>query len=81
LLNEAINNLTTEEEVSIPVSKLCACKLQIEFGNIVDLAIKPAIKNVISIIASAVKNLDIFGLYCLDHIFVAYNYRSSIFHH
>jgi hypothetical protein len=72
------NNFTAE--ISIPLSKSCDCKLHLRHRDIVNIAIKPTIESVVSLMTAAIANLDLFGLYWIEHIFVTFNYTRSVFH-
>jgi hypothetical protein len=66
--------------VSIPVCDSCNCKLHFEYKDIVEHGIIPVIESIVSAITCAIADLDIFGLYAIEHFFVLFNYFTSIFH-
>lgn len=52
------------------ISKTCNCTIHITLRDIIDIGLKPVIKNITTSIAASIVNTDIFGNYTIDHLFI-----------
>jgi hypothetical protein len=62
--------VTLDQEIVIGIDKHCNCSLRLSIRNLIDTAVSPTMLNLTSIISASLVNLDYFGNYKIDHLFI-----------
>ncbi|GAA5795003.1 hypothetical protein HPULCUR_000354 [Helicostylum pulchrum] len=76
LHQEGFSNLNldcVDEKVTIKLSKECKCRIDLSIRDILDVALRPVISDIINTISSTLVNGDLFGKYYVEHQFVLGN--------
>jgi hypothetical protein len=73
-----------DDKKSIRISNVCDCTIHISLRNIIEIGLKPVIRNITTDIAASLRNNELFGNYIVKSLFIIGNmftlsYKSPIY--